>query len=925
MPDHFLDALKALLGDRYSLERELGGGGMSRVFLATEFGLKRDVVVKVLPPELVSAESLRRFEREIETTVALQHPHILPVLTAGGQGDILFYITPFISGQSLRRRLAEGPPFAFEEAVGLAHELLSAVAFAHARGVAHRDIKPANVLVAEGHAVLADFGIARALVAEDDGAPPSTTHDGASAYLAPEGSSHPTSDLYAVAAVLHEMLVGQPPAPGLAARSIEQAVRRRHPAAPLARVRRVARGIAAGLAAAAERPSSATELSRLLAGSAARRWRRITVPAVALAVVVAALFYGMPPRSPAIQPMVPSAASPQAPDASRLTELDSARVGGPAADTAPVVVPRPASPPIDSAWLLAGHGDASGALRLARLADSTGRIDARGRLLHAMLASLSESADAPTEEPRVAVNRALAARDSLATPDAALAVAWQALVSGQYGEAAPRFRALSDSPQVRTWALLGLAETISRDNLVEASAASPSGYAFRADWNEGLRVLARALRSTPVADRELVFARLMRIRFIEEGRLRPGRGADNAVFMGRPTASGDTVQFVPYPTGPRAFLPAPGPDNHRAFELMRAELAPLVAQWRRESPGQPTPWVLTAALLEASGNVRVAGDDRISALDAMNRARRLAGDDRDRALRARDYARLLLRAGDFAGVARLARETLKGAARSDLETQDLLLPIAVAAGQAQLGTEMLQRVGGLRTRLVTGPNGSPVNLPPELYRERAAFIVSAALGVCNDQVRGAPARLTRLADAQFPRESRPPWFDFALAEEPLEQAQPCTGLAPLARTTGLVRPINRAAAQLLAGDTASVRAQFAGMDRARSQQGAPPSTPEAAVAEALMRTAIGDTTGALITLQRSLEALPVHPARAFVREGPVGSIGRAMLLSAEWSAGRDPAEARRWIDGVDALWTTADEPLRAEVARVRRLVGSGGR
>lgn len=918
MPDRFLDALKTLLGDRYRLERELGGGGMSRVFLATELGLKRDVVVKVLPPELLSAESLRRFEREIETTVALQHPHILPVLTAGGSGDILFYITPFVRGQSLRRRLSEGPPLAFEESVSLARELLSAVAFAHARGIVHRDIKPSNVLVAEGHAVLADFGIARALVSADDGAPPSLTHDGASAYSAPEGSSHPTSDLYAVAAVLHTMLVGEAPAPGALAADIAQSLRLRHPEVPLPRVERVSRGIAAALAAASARPASATDLAALLAGSAERRRWRLAAPFTVVAAALFALILFLQSSQQSSDVGSGGAAPPSS--LARASAPPAMPRGFSSANVTPSVVVSAPLSAIDSAWRMAERGDARQALRLAREADRSGRTNARGQLLHAMLATFDESPDLPTEEPRVAVSRSLAGRSALSKHEAALAEAWQALAAGKYGEATPLFRALTDVGDVRVWALLGLAEAIARDNVVLPSATSPSGYAFRADWEEGVRALAGALRETPTADRDHVFSRLQRLLFIEETRLRPGRGADGTAFTGRAIAVGDTIQFIPYRAGPQSPMPSRGPDNRRALELMRAELARLVEQWRRESPERAAPWALTAALLEARGNVRVAGEDRFSALDAMARARRLAVDDASRAHWTRDYARLLLRAGDFAAVARLAREALVGAAASDLDTQDFLLPIAVVTGRSRLGTVLLRQTSGLRTRQVAGPDGTPVRLGPELSRARAEFIVSAALGVCDDAVRGAPARLMALADAQFPRETRPPWFEFALLQEPLEHAQACTGLAPLARTSGPLRPINRAASQMLAGDTGAVRAWLAGTDRARTQPGVTSPTPEVAVGEALLRVAIGDSTGALSVLRNSLEALPTHPTRVFIREGAMASIGRAMLLSAEWSIGRDSTAARHWIDRVDALWTAADAPMRAEVARVRRLL-----
>ena len=633
MSDQFLDALTALLADRYAIVRELGGGGMSRVFVATELGLKRDVVVKVLPPGLVSEESLRRFEREIETTVALQHPHILPVITAGGRGDILYYITPFVRGQSLRRRLSAGTPFAFEEAVRLAQELLSAVAFAHDRGIVHRDIKPANVLVAEGHAVLADFGIARALASEESGAAPSLTQEGTSAYAAPEGSSHPKSDLYAVTAVLCEMLTGRAPEPSTPAAELSQRLREKHSDIAASRIERVAAALAAGLASAADRPARAADLAALLSGNAVRAPQRRRSLASAMVVVLlvavgAAALLRQPTRAASHEgpsgretPVVRDDAGPAARSVSNASPSNSERPVSPSASEGGRVPVRALRAAVDSAWWLAEHGDITGALTLSRFAADSGHATARGHLLRGVAATLSGPSDQITEETRVAIGRALSARDSLTAVEASLAEAWQVLAAGDFSAAVPKFAALTRERSVALWASLGLAESLVHDNLVVPSTDSPSGYAFRADWNEGARVLAHAMRQSPVADRSYIFGRLFYVRYIDESRLRPGRGADSALFMGRPTAVGDSVVFVPYPAGPRSPLPSRRPENRRAVELMRAELEPLVAEWRREAPSRATPWALTSSLLEARGYVGVAGLERLSAIDAMQRAR----------------------------------------------------------------------------------------------------------------------------------------------------------------------------------------------------------------------------------------------------------------------------------------------------------------
>ncbi len=216
--------LQATLGSAYTLERELGGGGMSRVFVANETAFDRRVVVKVLPPELAAGVNVDRFKREIQVAARLQHPHIVPVLSAGETDGLPFYTMPFVEGSSLRARLAQGP-LPITEAVGLLREVARALAYAHDHGVVHRDIKPDNVLLTGGSAVVADFGIAKALSASRVEGPASATLTalgtslGTPAYMSPEQASGDPStnhraDLYAFGCMAYEMLTGAPPFDG---------------------------------------------------------------------------------------------------------------------------------------------------------------------------------------------------------------------------------------------------------------------------------------------------------------------------------------------------------------------------------------------------------------------------------------------------------------------------------------------------------------------------------------------------------------------------------------------------------------------------------------------------------------------------------------------------------------------------------------
>jgi tRNA A-37 threonylcarbamoyl transferase component Bud32/tetratricopeptide (TPR) repeat protein/TolB-like protein len=225
------EQLQRALGSAFTLERELGGGGMSRVFVARDEALGREIVVKILPPELAAEISVERFTREVRVAAALQHPHIVPVLTAGdarpahGEGPGLpYYTMPFVKGESLRQRLARDGALGVRDAVGIMHDVARALAYAHAQGVVHRDIKPDNILVTGGSAVVADFGIAKAITASRTAAPGAMltqlgTAIGTPAYMAPEQAAgdpdvDARADLYAFGATAYEMLAGVPPFAG---------------------------------------------------------------------------------------------------------------------------------------------------------------------------------------------------------------------------------------------------------------------------------------------------------------------------------------------------------------------------------------------------------------------------------------------------------------------------------------------------------------------------------------------------------------------------------------------------------------------------------------------------------------------------------------------------------------------------------------
>src|ERR1039458_9961116 len=272
------DQLQATLSGSYTLERELGGGGMSRVFVAEETALGRKVVIKVLPPETAAQVSLERFKREILLAAKLQHPHIVPLHSAGESNGLPYFTMPFVEGESLRIRLARHGELPVNDAIRILREIASALAYAHEHGIVHRDIKPDNVLLSGGSAMVTDFGVAKALSASTNAELGGVTSLGVAlgtpAYMAAEqAAADPAidhrADIYAFGVLAYELLTGQPPFAGrtpqnlLAAHVTEapEAISKRRASLPVALAALVMRCLEKR---PADRPQTAAELVHAL-------------------------------------------------------------------------------------------------------------------------------------------------------------------------------------------------------------------------------------------------------------------------------------------------------------------------------------------------------------------------------------------------------------------------------------------------------------------------------------------------------------------------------------------------------------------------------------------------------------------------------------------------------------------------------------
>jgi tetratricopeptide (TPR) repeat protein len=498
-----LRTIQQVLGERYAIQSTLGSGGMAVVYLADDRKHHRRVAIKVLRPELALEVGPERFLREIEVTAQLSHPHILPLYDSGGAGSVLYYVMPYVEGESLRQRLAREGQLPVEDALAITRDVAAALSYAHGRGITHRDIKPENIMLSGSQAIVADFGIA-GVVAGDAGLTRTGLVVGTPAYMSPEQAAGDRvvdgrSDLYALASVLYEMLGGEPPHTGpspqaILARQLSGEVRPlrplRHAVTP-AMERVVHRALAP---AAADRFPTVLAFSDALARAAGRRTSRASVewvlklrfrrrwlaPALAAVVVVAAgigivtllrsgVATGSPEPGLAIFPFRATGAdgeqwTEQLPDllATILDGTPGLRVADPWS------LWRPLRPTRDARAL--SPADPSEAERLARGAGVDryvlGAVREAGLTLQLSVRLYRVGRDAPLES--FTVDGSAAALDSLAQR---LAVALIARVAGAEAAETPSFNPYGTVSADALKAFLGAREAARRGRIDSAEAA----------------------------------------------------------------------------------------------------------------------------------------------------------------------------------------------------------------------------------------------------------------------------------------------------------------------------------------------------------------------------------------------------------------------------------------------------------------------
>jgi tRNA A-37 threonylcarbamoyl transferase component Bud32/tetratricopeptide (TPR) repeat protein len=888
----------ALIAGRFVVERMLGRGGMATVYLAHDRLVDRPVALKILRRELANSVAMERFAREIGVIGRLRHAHIVPLHDSGIYDELPYYVMAYIEGESLQERMAREGALPIAEVVRYGGQVAEALDYAHREGVLHRDITPGNILLADGNAYVADFGIAR-LFTETTRV--RTTESGfilgTPTYMSPEQASGELecdgrSDVYSLGCVLYEMVAGVPPFRGTTPQAII-AGRFGAPPAPVSELRHdVPSALSDAIARAMmieppDRFQSAAELgaaiaaasppdsSRVRVRSRRSRARRVASVAVLLASAVLGAGYVAGTRWTPLRERVSRLA------VQRAIDLVSAGEWG-RADTAfrGVVRDDPAN--------------AQAHLWLAQ----TGALAAT-------------TAPDPSDGWKAEVALAEEGRARLDSAERLRLAALEAYAHGEHDTAREWYRQLVALDPAGVATRLALADAYLNDSVVVPDPASPSRWRFRGSYEAASRALLSALDLRPRAPaiRRAAFDRLSRV-LITSSRYRPGRAdsGDVRAFAGFPSLAGDTLAFVPYslPDVASGVAESRNTTLSEAQSRNRETLRRVAEAWVEDLPDDADAHRAYATALAATGVLDAARPGAPDAVREIRLARQLARDDRARLLTGAQEVRLLVRARRTAEARALADSLIAGGRPRETDEIRALAALATLTGNAPRAVAFMTMTAATgRVRLA---DGRDFTLPPTLVPPWLALEVYGALGQPADSVRALRDRLSALVR----RDVAPTMAGVvraSLLTRPLTLAAPSAGAQLLADVDPGGNLIARLVHDVAVHDTAALRAGLRSVDTLRRWRDAASLSIDGAYLFSWLRLVAGDTAGAERQMDTMLEQL-----RALTDGSPTDMVAAALVVrlmrqrAAVAERRAQPAVATRWRAAADTLWRGTPRP-----------------
>jgi hypothetical protein len=895
------------IGERYEIESELGHGGMATVMLARDLVHDRYVAVKILRAELAGALSHQRFLREIRVVAGLQHPHIVPLYDSGVYEGCPYYVMPHIEGESLRARLDRDRQLSISSATQIATNVASALAYAHSRGVVHRDIKPENILLAGDQALVADFGIARAVAeAAGDSFTSTGLAVGTPAYMSPEQASGEheidgRTDIYSLGCVLFEMLAGVPPFVA----ATPQAVIARRLAAEAPPVRQLRTSVPEYVAAAvsralervpADRFASAAEMGMALSPPAldvprrpSRPWPRAAVVGVALLIVTGAAVVASrwsPFRGEGSTSLVAKAKA----------MLGQLRLGDARRSLDAAVASTPEDP-IANLWL-------------------------------AQTGALLGSDSAP--EWRHAAQLAAAHAPALASDDSLRAVALAALANERIGDACTAFRQLAGAASADLTARLTLADCMAQDNVVVRDRASKSGWRFRTNPGQTVALYEQLLREYPTIDelRAHSYSRLTTLLISTPNSTYKGRALDNpdSTFWSFPALVADTLTYVPYL---RADLDvgrigAQASADQAGITHNRGVLREITEKWAHDFPRDAVAHMHFAEALENTGEIALSSAGIPSALDETRLARRLTPptDTSARLSLAALEFRLDVKSDHYVEARAIADTLLAEPFVPPVDQVGEMAGIAAVTGHLWHLVDYARREApGYDFRLSSGEAYRP---PAALGQSALELLAYSAMGAPIDSIQALNHRLEMLIEAYTSAQERSAVHEVLLTR-PLSLAAPVLGPEIVSGLSGEQSYLVRLEQHLDRRDRAKLADDLRQLSTVRKGQWPGGISSDATYLEAWVRASSGDTAGAIAQIDAALNSLPTSGSQIFNDLAKAAALPRMLTLGADLASKTRSPLGARWAAAVCDLWIHADDPLKADWRRMCDIEhGDGG-